>query len=886
MNKIASWDGGSWSALGTGVNNEVWSLAVYDSALIAGGHFTQAGGVTTNRIASWSGGSWHTLGSPQGTSNSIQALLPDATGVIAAGDFDGAGSAVSPNRAARFDGSQWQSLGNGLDSSVRCLARHGTDMIAAGYFTTAGGATANRIARWNGAAWSALGTGMNDRVLALASLGGTLYAGGGFATAGGTGAANIAAWNGASWAPLGTGTNNTVYALTAHEGALVAGGTFTSAGGVTVQRLARWDGGAWSALPGMPSGQVLALGHYGGHLVAGGTFASAGGVTVSNIAIFDGTTWHPLGTGTNGQVLAMTEIGGRLYVGGEFTMAGGVTVNRLAVWDGTTWSALGSGLNAAVRALAYVDPYVYVGGDFTTAGGKPSNYIARWDGLLGACSVAVTQPTAAAELCGGLSTEIRWTYSGDCGGLVNLDLLHDGAVCANLATNAANTGTFTWSPTACAGTADGYAVRLTDIESGATATSGTFRILPAGALAVTAPNGGEHLVVGELTTLTWSSTACCGPLVRLELLRDGAVCAVLAESVANDGSEAWTPAQFGGAATGYRLRVTDLSSGLSDDSDGDFVIGPAYRIIAVSDVGGDQGGRLRVRWHREDNDQAGGAHTITQYSVWRRVESGSKGVGGVVPPEFATMAYPPGTWDFVTLVPAGGEAGYGTVCASLRDSTRDDGIRWTTYFVRAHTPQPLVFFDTLPDSGYSVDNLAPAVPTGLKWQAPHVLAWDAPIDPDFRYFTVYADEIGEDNRIDDTIGRSLDVSARVAAAYLVTATDCHGNEGPAATMLAASGVPASAPSAFALGACVPNPFNPRTTVSFDVPTSGRVRLRVFDVAGRLVRTLLDDAAATVGRHEVTWRGDDDHGQQVSAGVYFLRMETDRFADSRRMTLVK
>ncbi|MBK9472391.1 MAG: hypothetical protein IPO18_08905 [bacterium] len=57
-------------------------------------------------------------------------------------------------------------------------------------------------------------------------------------------------------------------------------------------------------------------------------------------------------------------------------------------------------MNAAVRALAFADPYLYVGGDFTTADGMPSSYIARWDGLLGACSMAVTQPAAAASLCG------------------------------------------------------------------------------------------------------------------------------------------------------------------------------------------------------------------------------------------------------------------------------------------------------------------------------------------------------------------------------------------------------------------------------------------------------------------------------------------------------
>ncbi|NIO09566.1 MAG: hypothetical protein GTO40_16815, partial [Deltaproteobacteria bacterium] len=62
-NYIASWDGSSWSPLGSGVNRPVRALTVYDSKLIAGGKFTTAGGVTANGIASWDGYSWSPLGS-------------------------------------------------------------------------------------------------------------------------------------------------------------------------------------------------------------------------------------------------------------------------------------------------------------------------------------------------------------------------------------------------------------------------------------------------------------------------------------------------------------------------------------------------------------------------------------------------------------------------------------------------------------------------------------------------------------------------------------------------------------------------------------------------------------------------------------------------------
>ena len=63
-NRIAKWDGSSWSALGSGMNDSVYALAVDASGnLYAGGYFTTAGGVSANRIAKWNGSSWSALGS-------------------------------------------------------------------------------------------------------------------------------------------------------------------------------------------------------------------------------------------------------------------------------------------------------------------------------------------------------------------------------------------------------------------------------------------------------------------------------------------------------------------------------------------------------------------------------------------------------------------------------------------------------------------------------------------------------------------------------------------------------------------------------------------------------------------------------------------------------
>jgi hypothetical protein len=93
------------------------------------------------------------------------------------------------------------------------------------------------------------------------------------------------------------------------------------------------------------------------------------------------------------------------------------------------------------------------------------------------------------------------------------------------------------------------------------------------------------------------------------------------------------------------------------------------------------------------------------------------------------------------------------------------------------------------------------------------------------------------------------------------------------------------PIAFSLHQNVPNPFNPRTTLRFSVPEASAVRLAVYDVNGRMVRTLISGERAA-GMHEVTWDGTDDVGRAVASGVYVYRLTTDADVAVRKMVLVR
>ena len=95
----------------------------------------------------------------------------------------------------------------------------------------------------------------------------------------------------------------------------------------------------------------------------------------------------------------------------------------------------------------------------------------------------------------------------------------------------------------------------------------------------------------------------------------------------------------------------------------------------------------------------------------------------------------------------------------------------------------------------------------------------------------------------------------------------------------------SPPQTFALRPNFPNPFNPETWIRFDLPVRSRVCLRVFDVAGRPVRTLLE-ADLPAASHEIRWDGRDDTGRPVASGSYFYRLATEQRTATGKMILAK
>ena len=106
------------------------------------------------------------------------------------------------------------------------------------------------------------------------------------------------------------------------------------------------------------------------------------------------------------------------------------------------------------------------------------------------------------------------------------------------------------------------------------------------------------------------------------------------------------------------------------------------------------------------------------------------------------------------------------------------------------------------------------------------------------------------------------------------------------------GVSGAVPRQFALHQNYPNPFNPKTTIRFSVgaPSVGDqtaipVRLQIFNLLGQAVKTLVDDVR-TPGLYGVDWDGTDLRGSKVSTGIYFYRLTSGKFSETKKMMFLK
>lgn len=250
---------------------------------------------------------------------------------------------------------------------------------------------ASGIVKWDGESYSSFPGELNGPVNDVAFIGSDMFIAGGFTSVTVDGEItelnHIAKWDGETWSPLGDGTNDEVYTLLAVNNTLYVGGMFDSVDGgqLSTPYIARWseNSESWNNLTGINlNGSVQSIETDGSNIYAGGNFDND---NLNHIAKWDGTDWEPLGVGFSNVVTDVLLHNDQIYAAGHFTeKADGSTLRYVGVYDQSAdegdrqWEspAQSSPDDIAYRMSIYNDE-IYLSGDFQNIGINEVKGVAR-----------------------------------------------------------------------------------------------------------------------------------------------------------------------------------------------------------------------------------------------------------------------------------------------------------------------------------------------------------------------------------------------------------------------------------------------------------------------------------------------------------------------------
>jgi hypothetical protein len=302
-------------------------------------------------------------------------------------------------------------------------------------------------------------------------------------------------------------------------------------------------------------------------------------------------------------------------------------------------------------------------------------------------------------------------------------------------------------------------------------------------------------------------------------------------------------------------------------------------IDSITDVPDDDGGWVDLYFWRSGHDFSDDATPVNRYLVYRRSDD-------VTVPQVTRLpasVLPPGNWEVVDTVAAGEVDRYAVTVPTLGDSAAT--LFYTVYAVVAETGT--LSFCSLPDSGYSVGNSVVIARFDASVDDERVtLSWD--VQGSVSGFNIYRSPKPTGfEKINPSLlpaaGREY-VDGGVESGntywYRLGVVDPDGGETLSATASVNIRI-----ATFALYQNQPNPFNPVTTISYEIPDDGQVSLQIFDVGGALVRTLVA-THQQAGPWAVSWDGTDDRSQKIASGVYFYRLRASGLEQTRKMTFVE
>lgn len=334
----------------------------------------------------------------------------------------------------------------------------------------------------------------------------------------------------------------------------------------------------------------------------------------------------------------------------------------------------------------------------------------------------------------------------------------------------------------------------------------------------------------------------------------------------------------------------------------------AAQIISIADVPNDEGGKVTVKWRASSLDHD--VNRLTSYSVWRAIPATQLASHGEIALGHATAGLERGgdsrfrltvmsgktyAWEWLATLPAARRPLYSYTAETLFDSMATTSGKHF-FLVSAHTDDANIFFDSLPDSGFAVDNLPPAAPANLTGEFVDqtlTLRWQQNSEPDFMQYIIFRD-LGRDAdvyqseafaSVHDTVFVRANMDLSAGNYFVVVAQDSSGNLSKPSNEIdfvitAVERTLENIPTSFALFQNYPNPFNPTTQIRFSLPEDGHVTLEIFDLMGRRVETLLD-RKFQAGFHSVTF-----DASRLPTATYFYKVQAGGFVEIKKMVLIR
>ena len=479
--------------------------------------------------------------------------------------------------------------------------------------------------------------------------------------------------------------------------------------------------------------------------------------------------------------------------------------------------------------------------------------------------IAVITPNGGESWIRATAYDITWSSSGVSGN-VKIELYKGGSFSSVITSSTANVGSYTWNIPSGQLPGVDYTIRISSLDNPAffDFSNGDFSI--SSQIVLIAPNGGEIWYVGENYDVTWAPSGIGGGVMFQYSIDGGSNWLEVIPSTPDDGSYSWalpsTP------TTHARAKISHLTCTENiDSSDADFII--TYDSVMVLYPNGGEyllrGDSCTITWI------SSGIGDSANIELYKSGNYNSTIAGSV-----------PNTGVYVWYIPS-----------SL--------IPGDDYQIRISSVVNPSFFD-LSDSCFAVfSQLTVTAPNGGEvWYVGESrdITW-APSGIGGDVFMEYSTNSGstwlvltvatpDDGSHSWTIPNTTTTNGRVKITHLTCTNNI--DESDADFTITYSGVEElsnalGVPSVFYLDQNHPNPFNKLTAIKYGIPKPCRVHIGVYDVLGKRLATLLDDALAP-GYYQTIIDIDDFAGSALPNGVYFYRMVADDYLETRMMTVLR